>query len=353
MKPLAILVCLGAAFRSPASAQSWLRPFAPTSIWNMPVGAGAIYVPSGIQPSYFLETDDEILVVTAATDPAQPVFAPGAWGPGRCTGAEPLGTVIVPDALIVPDAVNTNTPNNASAFLMPDGRTLVQLEPLARCAPGGTVYGWMWPNVDLMGDGILGSHGGSSLSAIGGSIRIGELLGDAPIPHALKIELWAHLYYFYSAQRPGFRWPASTADSGAGTFYGGTNPQLMMGSLLAIPPGITAQSLSITTPVGMKIFTALQTYGAYVVDDTAWNATALCAETGVDQQVLTSLGYNMNASSGPLYDDMMRILPVLAVVANNSPRDIGGGPRATTVNCERRFSESTPEQQQKLCPAGH
>ena len=316
------------------------------------MGTGAIYVPAGIQPSYFLETDDEILIVTAATDPTRPDFAPGAWGPGRCTGTQPLGTLIIPDSLVVPDAVGTDTPNNASAFLMPDGRTIEQLEPLARCTAGGSVYGWMWPTVDITGDGILGSHGGSSLSAIGGSIRLGELLGDAPIPHALKMELWAQLYYFYSAQRPGFRWPASTADSGASTFYGGTNPQLMNGSLLAIPPGVTPQSLGITSTVGMKIFTALQNYGAYIVDDTAWNATALCAETGVDQQVLTSLGYNMNASAGPFFDDMMRILPTLAVVANNSPRSIGGGMRETTADCHR-FRESTPATRTNLCPADH
>ena len=61
----------------------------------------------------------------------------------------------------------------------------------------------------IFGDGIGGAHGGSGLSSIGGSIRLGELLpGAPPIPHALKIELGNWWYYGGSQLNP------NTVDNG-------------------------------------------------------------------------------------------------------------------------------------------
>ena len=97
--------------------------------------------------------------------------------------------------------------NNAAAVLLPDRRTLVQMQPLYRCEPGSPILAkWgadrgcpqTFPNTtDILGDGALGAHGGSGLSSIGGTIRMGELLpGAPPISHALKLELFGHLYYY-------------------------------------------------------------------------------------------------------------------------------------------------------------
>src|SRR5258705_11796832 len=62
--------------------------------------------------------------------------------------------------------------NNSAAFLKPDGRTLIQTQPFTRCVagePGTTLTDqFLFPPVDLYGDGIKGSHAGSGLSAIGG-----------------------------------------------------------------------------------------------------------------------------------------------------------------------------------------
>ncbi len=43
------------------------------------------------------------------------------------------------------------------------------------------------PSVDLYGDGAYGAHWGSGLSALGGSIHLGELLSPEPMRHALKV----------------------------------------------------------------------------------------------------------------------------------------------------------------------
>ena len=102
------------------------------------------------------------------------------------------------------------------AALMPDKRTLVQAQPLARCAANGpaTVLGgcidargvcggchssmgrektcnpWTWASADLYGDGRLGAHGGSGLSCIGGSIRAGEFMPGTPhVRHVLKVDV--------------------------------------------------------------------------------------------------------------------------------------------------------------------
>jgi hypothetical protein len=94
--------------------------------------------------------------------------------------------------------------NNAMGVLLADNVTIVQMQPAYRCISGGSSpllarFGngsadgcpQQFPNVtSIFGDGALGSHGGSGLSGVGGTIRLHELLNTTgPIPHALKIEL--------------------------------------------------------------------------------------------------------------------------------------------------------------------
>jgi hypothetical protein len=296
----------------------------------MPIGSGARYKPANIQQAYWAGADQEYFYKVKASDPLRQVFAPGAWGPGRCTGTLPQGTLRIPDNLIVPDATNTDTPNNASAFLMPDGKTLVQLNPLARCQAGGNVYGWRTPSLSIYGDGLRGGHGGSGLSSIGGSIRLGELTGSKPIRHALKVAIWAKKYLYYSSSNPGYRWPADRADSGAASTYGGTNPSLVQGTLLAIPPRVTATSLGLQTRAGRKLFHALQNYGGYVVDDSYWDAHYFAVENGVLKEFRDTFGYDFTGTSGPFYNDVMKLFKALYIVDNNGPTSVGGGgkPRA-------------------------
>ena len=128
------------------------------------------------------------------------------------------------------------------------------------------MYGWRTPDVNIYGSGIRGGHGGSGMSSIGGSIRRGELTSSQPIRHALKINLWAQRYLYYSSSNPGYRWPSDRADSYAANQYKGTNPKLVMGTLLAIPPVVTEKSLDLQTPAGRKLFQALQNYGGYADD---------------------------------------------------------------------------------------
>ena len=98
-----------------------------------------------------------------------------------------------------------------------------------------------------------------------------------------------------------------------------------MGSLLALPPGLNAKALGLTTEVGGKLFHALQDYGAYVSDDSGWNAIDLCAEVGVEDEVRATYGLDLAGGSGPLYGDKVKLIQALAIVDNNAPDAIGGG----------------------------
>ncbi|MBD2410004.1 hypothetical protein FACHB389_36195 [Nostoc calcicola FACHB-389] len=307
----------------------FLWPFSSKSPWNMPIGSKARYIRANIERAENIGIDEEYFYKINPKNPLRPVYAPGAWGQGRCTGTQSMNIYLpIPDTLIIPDATQYPyyTPNNASAFLMPDGKTLVQLEPLTRCQKGGSIYGWRYfPDINIYGDGIGGAHFGSGLSSIGGSIRKGELTNNQPIRHALKVLLWAKKYLYYTNSIPGYRWPANRADNYAARVYGGKNPALVQGTLLAIAPTLRTYNLNLQTAAAKKIFHALQDYGAYVVDDSAWDSHDIAVEQGVNQEFRQIYGYNLNDKSGKFYQELMRLFQALSIVDNNSSNSIGGG----------------------------
>lgn len=313
------------------SARDPLRqPFSPRSIWNMPVGSAARFVPAHFDTMSWMTADEDLFFVLKATDPLRPVFEPLRWDK-RCGGEIPAFTNLpLPDDLIIPDAQPGHTPNNCAAFLMPDGHTLVQINPFTRCDPGGPAYGWMAPPEDLYGLGITGGHGGSGLSSIGGTIRLGELTSSEPIRHALKLNLYAKRFLWkFTAPDSGYLWPAWRHDGCAPECYGGTNPYLRMGSLLAIPPRVRMEDLHLETVPGKKLFWTLQNYGGYVADDTAWDVFAIAVESNDQQSVKkefrTQYQMAIETQSGPWFQDCLKIYRSLAVVVNNSPTSVGGG----------------------------
>lgn len=306
-----------------------LQPFASTSIWNTPIGNNAQYVPAKIQPAFGVSADVDHFYVLSENDPTQEVFRIGSWR-NRSSGTQSLGINLpLPNHLLLPDANSIETLNNSSAFLLPDGKTLAQFNATTRPDVGGDLYGVPYADVQLDGDGIEGGHGGSGLSSIGGTLRIGELTGDDPIQHALKINLWAEKYLSYSQGDQGglgYRWPAVKADGYANpNTYGGTVPELMMGSLLAIPPTVSAESLGLDTEPGRKLFNAFQDYGAYVADDTAFDTHAFAMESGALQDFEYRYGYAFDDNEGLFFEDVMALFSALHVVDNNTVNTIGGG----------------------------
>lgn len=321
---LVALCAAKAAGSAEAPRDPWLWPFASESIWNTPIGSEAQYVPAGIGAAENVGIDEELLFRVSEGAPQQKLFAPKSWE-HRAGGTKELPGFQIDDAITVPDARKWWTPNACAALLMPDGRTVKNVGVMCRPQPGGAVFGYNFGDTDLYGDGIRGSHGASAMSALGGSIRVGELTRAEPIRHAIKVDLFCKRYAFFSEDRKGFRWPADRADAYAGKEYAGKNRALAIGSLLAIPPSVTEQSVALKTDVGRKLFHALQDFGAYVVDDAAWDCHYLCAEKGVEEEVAQKFAVKFGDKNGALFADVNALFAQLAVVDNNAPDRIGGG----------------------------
>jgi hypothetical protein len=328
----------------PAKRDPRVQPFASTSIWNMPIGSGAVFAPAnlGDDPggnvwATMPGIDDEHIVLRPTAPMTNVGYSDAGWsGKKRCnaTGGV-LVQVPIPSDYVVP---HTNT-NAGAAFLLADGRTIIQTQPLARCAPGGPATSLVkFGAVDLYGDGRLGAHGGSGLSSIGGSLRIGELRkGGAPPRHVLKINVDANHELFRCPNRADcFRWPAATADSYATSRYGMQNPNpsaaMKMGALLAIPVSVSIASLGLETEPAKMLAWTLQRYGAYIVDDTYAEGFHFSAETGPDgvfrDQFKNDWGFKIDQrvnDASPWVRDVQRLRRAMRVVDNNAPDRVGGG----------------------------
>jgi hypothetical protein len=318
---VAVLVVLGApvaASAAPAAGTGPVRdlhrqPFSWDSPWNLPLATGARYVPfdSGATRIY-LDIED------ISVDPSFPVRTLDAAGRDVRVHTDPELTA-------------DGSWNHCSTFLVDDGtrRTVIQGQPLRLDAGGDPSYEFGWPEVSLTSTGLPGCHGGSGLSGIGGSVRVGEVRGPAPIPHALKISL--NCKRTCSTAGGGFRWPATKADNYFAEGYGGTQEGVKMGSLLAIPPD--ADLSRITRPDVRKVAEAMRTYGAYVVDDTSGRTTnSLSVQAGAEREL-------PNIDS----PEMREVFGLLDLVDNNAPESPGGGSLGSPrrASCAGPFADGT------------
>lgn len=284
--------------------------------------------------------DYERIVLTPTAPMTTINYSDAGWsGKNRCsaTGGSRDGlpfSVPMPANFINP---HDNT-NEGAVFLMPDKRTLVQVQPLARCTAGGPATSIVrYPSVDLYGEGATGAHGGSGLSVLGGTIRLGELRPNSGAPrHALKVDInGREMFYNCSVKSDCFRWPATRADSYALQNYGSrrNNPSYMkMGALLAIPVTTDLKTLGLESQPGKMIAWTLQNYGAYVVDDSAGPGFYFAAEEGYHGSMMKQFeadwGMKFEArlrDNTPWTRDVQRLMRALHVVDNNGPSSIGGG----------------------------
>jgi hypothetical protein len=329
-------------------------PFLANSIWNQPIGDGAVYspfhatsdanggeqavsgiskmglrltngLPAGLTPNNF-GIDPNFIVFAQPGDPVRNVYYTSSWGPGRANGTTlipkyPGGPtpyqIQIPDSLVIPDATSTSTPNSSTAIVQPDGsihhfnvacRPVAGQDnfhgiPLSSFLPSwvGT-HAKIDADTNLYGSGYYGGHGGSALNTFC-SLRPGELLDNGqPIHHALGLNVNGAEYLYVdpwnsvSNAHAGCVWPAPTYDGGAyggwGQGYYGHYKFLRMGSLLAIPPDV---NLTLTLAPSIKIYNALKNYGAYIVDTTGWTSVDLNATTDAMTEFQAAYGYTIGA----------------------------------------------------------
>ena len=345
MKPLLLLILLFTIFSttsaanfvitSPPSSRQVLKwPFAAWSIWNLPIGNNAsyefgnIYLPN----TATIEADPDIIVLNSS-NPLTPIYySSAAWtGASRC---QPSSSTIITKVPYPSDFIVASDGSNYSgAFLMPDNVTIVQTQPICHCTNSTQTSNvttlTKTISVSIYGDGAYGSHGGSGLSSIGGTLRLGELIPDSngtvhPVRHALKGNLWA-VYNYYrngSAVSSCFRWPATGCDGyfadGKSDQYGGTNPYVRPGSLLALNTSININNLGLKTIPGLAIAWTLQNYGMYLADDSYWNAAALETEISPEGNYVTQFkkAWNMDftSSTNAWAVDVRSLFRMLSVV---------------------------------------
>ena len=341
-----------------------LWPFANDSIWNLPIGAGARFVPANITRArdWGMTVDQDVIILTPDAPRTKFFYNDDAWNGGsRCSvegGA--LFEAPLPADFVVPAARPGWTPNFATAILAGDNRTLIQGQPMARCTQGGSATMW-WSQTreDLYGPGFSGGHGGSMLSSIGGTIRSGELVPGGRIPHAMKVNLDGSDNLYYDDVTRGFRWPASAADSCAAGCYRGRNPALRMGSLLALPPSVDIGSMGLETDAAKIVAQAFQDFGGYVVDNTGWSVYALSTEFSpqhgwLEDEFQQAWGFPIDppGRDNPWARDMDRIFLSLGVVDNwdatswnavrNSKGRLGAGGGLPRVSWAPDFGGAIP-----------
>jgi hypothetical protein len=99
------------------------------------------------------------------------------------------------------------------------------------------------------------------------------------------------------------------------------------------PTDVERVNATLQTEPARRLLAALSTYGGYLVDDTAWNATALCTEHGVADEFKDEWGFSFgvdlhsepNTAQRAWYDDLLALFRALAVVESNSALAPGGG----------------------------
>ena len=318
-----------------------VSPYNASSIWNTPLTDAAVYAPArifadtGPQSGVFIDYD--YFLQTTPASPLIPWYSQGHWNATPNCERFPWAPLVTP-ALPWPDNLTiTQGGNNALALLLPDGDTLVLTQPAYRCAASAPLLSLLdaaHGRASLRGAGNWGGHGGSALNAIGGSLRVGELLPASPGPgprHVLKLQLWAKQYYYGSAfganRTTCFRWPALVCDGYAADplLYNGSNPLLTPGALLAVPQAaLPALQASLRTAPAKALAWTLATYGGLLCDDTYADRATFNAEHGFNAAFEAAWGFPFVAGAGAWFEDVLALWRALQIVDSNSEATPGG-----------------------------
>ncbi|WP_322964457.1 hypothetical protein [Sphingomonas fuzhouensis] len=302
------------------------QPFSADSVWNTPIGRGAIYDGPDSPESRLLHTDDAGgragsypwigwdaigLYQARASDPIRrwsyDVRAAGA--PWR--GGPPMqkGWVDLP----TPADIRFLGGTDKHAILIDPGHRYAYEVWLGE-ARGEGYHAAYLVRTDLRGSGISAVDGQSQgIRAFGGSLAGGLIrcreLANGDIPHALAVLLSNDQLRKGGTMFKQKVWPASFTDSNGRNGYAGLVP---MGALLAIPADVDVEALPLTRE-GKVLARAYQRFGGYVVDRTSKTMTLATLEQGCGKTAVDHL----MADRRTIRDRLVRIL-------NNGPRHVGG-----------------------------
>lgn len=296
--------------------------------WNVPIGSNATRESAGFTRSTWVKTDRIQFFREAVGLPTIPLYL----GRGSCF----TRTGVTPDYEFTIDLSSWIDPggeagNGIVAFERLDNTVLVT-QPTFKCQDaGGTYLINQWPASIFSPDSIYGStdpggHGGSHIGGYTGTITERDVKYSPIMRHALALNIYCGTYCDSGGQEV---WPATTVDACWQTCYGGSNPDLTMGSLLALPVDFPCTYGS--TPQQWLCQT-LKSYGAYVVDDTFASETfAFSMEQDARLAFEARWGFHPSQNSSATgaaadyYNAVMDMIEALDIITNNGPTNVGGG----------------------------
>ena len=280
-------------------------PFAASSPWNTSLGANAQYARI-VSPGFSSSGGANLncrqwsypVFIAKSSDPEQNFY----WRESNELIAR----------MRVPADAEADQQSDGSLIIINDTHDADVEMWQAKRRPIGDWEGEVTVKHNLRGTGFYQDYQGTragGMSSLGGLIRRGELVARK-IPHALAVAVDGSAMNRNGPGGRPFVWPASWAAGGDGSGYGDSG-NLYMGSLVAIPPDVDLARLKLS-PQGLAIAQALQDYGAYLVDQGDANIIYYVEPAASD--VLATNG-----------DDLGRLTPLLRVVTNNAPFNVGGG----------------------------
>lgn len=282
-------------------------PFAANSPWNVPIGPGATYKPiawpaaDGYNYSVGWDTYSVGVYVAAPTDPLVSVTQSGGWG-------YPAGVVQVHMPAAAVGAAGTD----GSAVIIDNGVSY-NFWQLVRATGATTATASAYGKANITTDTGFGSAQpflGAGITAIGDN-QLGGLItstdqANGLINHGLSIAVDGALLAGGLAPGPGI-----SSDTTPGTVG-----IVQQGAHLAIPPSVPMPAG--LSALGQQVFTALQKYGAYVVDQ-AGGVTNIAAQfNAFDATTITAL-----------WHDMGNITPLLEQVVSMGTAGSTGGTGST------------------------
>lgn len=259
---------------------SWERPFATTSIWKREYDKSLPQTPAGTSGLTDTAAQLEMIhMIDGSGGGAVTVnhYDRGDWGNRCATKGALLRTVKAASGWHLLNHLDRENKNNQCDFLEADGVTIYPTQASTACNSTTLTAGDLYSRRhSINGDGLTGGHGAARIGH-GGVLR-GTDLTDTDILHVLDI--LANPDYL-SRSNGGYRWPALAADanyanSSSAGYYAGSVPSMRMGSLVTIPQDY---DLSALDAFHQKLGRCLKTFGAYILDITAWDAWALAVDS--------------------------------------------------------------------------
>lgn len=251
------------------------RPFSPSSSWNTPISADAIYVaikwPASTGQNYGVNWNDysPAVYVSSASDPVVSVAYPAGWGYEG-------GFLTLRIPLEADGAAGTD-----GELLVIDGNTVHNFWQFKRLSPtSASARSYGATNV-LLGTGWGSKRPFRSAGIVAtGSSQLGGLLVQAEtdqgdIRHALQ------LCVDFALAKPGYTGEAISGDGKNSNGIVQEGERLAIPRQLPMPPGLS--------PLGRKVFRAYQTYGAFVVDVAGGTTTLRAQANAYDRATIAAL----------------------------------------------------------------